>query len=449
MTHAASPPAPAPGGRTAGRLLGLLALLPVALLAPAGMARAATTPSDVADALRRDPVFVEADAEAAGRVDVAAVRAQVAASPRTIYVAVLPQRAAAALGSAPAVAVAVARRVAGPAVVVALVGDAVAAASTAGTGLAPGQADALVRGAGGGPTERLVAAVRALQQVRVGAAGPAGGGSSGAGSGGSPGGGGGSGALLVGGLAVLAVAGGGLYLRQSRLRRRRELEGQRADVESLYNRLGSDVSTLSAGDDPLVRQALADAAERYTATGALLATADTPGELSAARRTAVEGLAATRTARVKLGLDPGPEVPPPPGAGPQLTQAQTVQVGDQEYEGSPSYEPGRGHYFGGGYYGGRYVPGGWYAVPFWETMLLTSVLSGGFGGGFGGGGGFERGYEAGRDDAADDRRDAGWGGDSGGDTGGWGGGWGGGDTGGGWGGDVGGGDTGGGGDGGW
>ena len=161
-------------------------------------------------------------------------------------------------------------------------------------------------------------------------------------------------------------------------------------------------ATLHAGDDPVARQALADAAERYSATGALLSQADTPGEFEAARRTAVEGLAAARLARTRLGLDPGPDIPPPPGTGPQLRAAERVRVGDDEYEGSPTYAPGRQHYWGGGMVGGSMVPGGWYGVPFWQTMLLGSALSGGFGGFGGGYGGYERGYEEGVEDARED-----------------------------------------------
>jgi hypothetical protein len=233
---------------------------------------------------------------------------------------------------------------------------------------------------------------------------------------------GGNGGTILGVLLVGGLVGGGLLYGRSRKRRQREMEGLRADVESLYNRLGSDVSTIPGGDDTVAKQALSDAAERYNATGALLATADTVGEFAAARRTAVEGLVAARTARQKLGLDPGPEIPMPPGPGPQLTSEGKVRVGDQEYDGSPTYAPGRGHYYGGGYYNGQPVPGGWYSFPFWETLLMTSVLTGGFGGGgVFGGGGYERGYEEGVDDAHDAREDSGggfgagdWGGGGGG-----------------------------------
>ena len=220
----------------------------------------------------------------------------------------------------------------------------------------------------------------------------------------------------------------------------------RADVESLYDRLGRDVSTLSPGDDPATRQALADAAERYSSMGALMSKADTPGEWAAARRTAVEGLSAARLVRVNLGLDPGPDVPPPPSAGPQMANAGSFQLGDQEIQGSPNYQPGQSHYYAGGQYGNQYVPGGWYSMPFWETAMMATVLTGGFGGfgmfggGFGGGGG--GGYERGYDQGYDAGQDSGGGNSGGGDWGGGGGDWGGG--GGDWGG--GGGDSGGGGD---
>jgi hypothetical protein len=415
------------------RLLALLPLVAVLLL-PAAPAFADTTPADVAASLQSDPVFVEPDAEHAKDVDADKVRAQIQNSNHRILVAVLPQRAADKLGSAKTVALRIAEQTSRSAVLVALVGDQLVAVAGPDTGFAGGQAQSTISGASGGATDRLVQAVQSLQAVRIGS------GSSGSGPTGGTGdtsSGGGHGGAILGILALGALGGGGLILRRNRKRRLREMEGLRADVESLYNRLGSDVSTIPGGDDAVAKQALSDAAERYNATGALLANADTPGEFAAARRTAVEGLVAARTARQKLGLDPGPEIPLPPGSGPQLTAEQRVRVGDQEYDGSPSYQPGRGHYYGGGYYNGQVVPGGWYSFPFWETMLMTSVLTGGFGGGgmFGGGyggGGYERGYEEGVEDSNDNSGggggfgDGGGGGGGGGDWGGGGGDWGGG-----------------------
>lgn len=190
--------------------------------------------------------------------------------------------------------------------------------------------------------------------------------------------------LAVGGL------GGGAYLlvrnRKAKQKRRKDLEDARADVESLYHRLGSDVSLLFAGDDKVAQQALTDAGERYNATGALMAKADTLGEFAAARRTAVEGLAATRLVRERIGLDPGPEVPLPPGSVPALQEPARVKVGEEEYDGAPQYSPERPHYYEGGYYGSQQVPGGWYSSPFWQTLILSSVLNRGYSRGYSDGG---------------------------------------------------------------
>jgi len=246
---------------------------------------------------------------------------------------------------------------------------------------------------------------------------------------------GGSGAVpwVLGAIGLLGAGGAGAWVVSRRRRKQKEMEGRRAEVLSLYDRLGADVQNLNPGDNPVARQALVDAAERYTATGSQLAHADTHAEFDVARRTALEGLQAARTARKELGLDPGPDLPPiAPTYGDQLTSPQQVQVGDKAYQGYPQYTPGAPYYYGGG---GGY-PGGWYSFPFWETVLLGSVLSGGFGGGWGGGGydaGYDRGYDAGRDDS----QGSDWSGGGGGDWGGWSGG--GGDWGGGGGGDWGGG----------
>jgi hypothetical protein len=246
---------------------------------------------------------------------------------------------------------------------------------------------------------------------------------------------GGSGAVpwVLGGIGVLGAGGVGAWLVSRRRRQQKEMEGRRAEVLSLYDRLGADVQNLHGGDDPVARQALADAAERYTATGSQLSQADTHAEFDVARRTALEGLQAARTARKALGIDPGPDLPPiAPAYGEQLSKPQQVQIGDRTVQGYPEYTPGAPYYYGGG---GGYA-GGWYSFPFWETLLLGSVLSGGFGGGWGGGGydaGYDRGYEAGQDSGQDSGADwSGGGGDwggwsgGGGDWGGGGGGWGGG-----------------------
>lgn len=223
-----------------------------------------------------------------------------------------------------------------------------------------------------------------------------------------------------------------------------------ADVTSLLDRLGSDVRTLEAGDDPMSRQAMADASERYSTASSLLERARSQDQLRTAWLAAVEGLHATRLVRGRLGLDLGPAPALPPGPGPQLQHRARVNVDGRDHIGAPSYEPGYSHWFPGGQVGGRPVPGGWYAEPFWPGSLVLGVLSGWalgslmtggmYGGGFGEG---DATGDAGGDWGGGDGGGGGWdgGGDWGGSAGG-GGGWG--DLGGGGGGDFGGGDFGGG-----
>ena len=399
------------------RLLPLVLLL---LLAVPGVAHAESA-DQVAAALRTSPVFQQAGVDL---VDVAGLRTELDGTDPQVYLAVLSGAAAGSDVQARSRAVEIGRALGDSDAVVLVITEnghlgAGAGAAAVARGVDARQAlSAARKDAGGSSKSDLTALVTSFAERVTSQAGTAssGGGSS---SGGTN--------LLPWAVGGLVVAGGAAFVvvGNGRKRRNKLNEGLRADVEQLYNRLASDVSTIDAGDNEVARQALADAAERYNATGATLASADSPPEFAAARRTAIEGLTAAQTARRALGLDPGPEVPSlSGGGGPHLTGDQRVQFQGQEYDGSPTYQPGRGHYFEGGYVGGQQVPGGWYSAPFWTPFLLGGILTGGFGGGgMFGGGGFERGYEAGRDDANDGGGDWGggggdWGGGGGGDWGG-------------------------------
>ena len=413
----------------------LLAIASFVVLALPGTA-SAETPDQVAQALRDSPVYQSSGLDL---VDVAVLRSELQGSNPPLYAAILPGAAASTGQQAETRATEILQKLGN--------NDAVVLVITANQKL----------GAAGGPGARaqgievraaLKAEIAGIQGkpftkdtvgafvlsfkerlvLQASAASGQGAGSSSS----TPGGGGGvgGGAGLLGGLALLGGGAVAIALVSSKRRKAKVNSGLRADVEQLYNRLGSDVSSLAPGDNPVARQALADASERYNATGAALATADSEPTFAAARRTAVEGLTAARVVRKELGLDPGPDIPPPPATGPQLQRDEQVALGDQVYDGSPNYQPGRQHYYGGGRVGGQNVHGGWYSAPFWEPFLLGSLLTGGLGGGlFGGGGGYERGYEQGQDNASDNGGgDWGGGGGGGGD---WGGGGGGGDSGGG------------------
>jgi hypothetical protein len=138
-----------------------------------------------------------------------------------------------------------------------------------------------------------------------------------------------------------------------------------ADVVSMLSRLGRDVRELDPGPDPVARQALADASERWTTSRDVLERADSQELLRTAWVAAVEGLEAAAVVRRRLGLDPGPPVPALPGSGPALTAATDVVVDGQVRHGSPAYEPGRSHWFPGGEKDGSYVPRGWYDDDPW------------------------------------------------------------------------------------
>jgi hypothetical protein len=215
----------------------------------------------------------------------------------------------------------------------------------------------------------------------------------------------------VAGAAAVGAGGIGGVVYYSRRKRRRLLDQARARVIPYYDRLANEINTLNPRDNQRAQQALADAAERFTSAGGQLADADTVEKYAQARRTVLEGLYAARTARDALGIDAGPQLPPidEQAVAPQLQAPEQVTVQGQTFQGYPAYTPGAPYYFGGGYG----VPGGWYATPFWETLLIGSVLAGGLGG-FGGWGGYGAGYEAGYDQGREsaDRSDGNEGGNA-------------------------------------
>lgn len=154
-----------------------------------------------------------------------------------------------------------------------------------------------------------------------------------------------------------------------RQQREDQLIAMRAEVLTLQSRLAADVSTLQAADDRLCAQALADAAERNNAAGALLSSATTPGELVVARRAVIEGLMATRVVREKQGLALGADLPPLDAS--PLSSPATVVVGDETHVAHPDYHPDRPHYFGGGRVAGGSAPAGYYRTPFWQKALAV------------------------------------------------------------------------------
>jgi len=180
--------------------------------------------------------------------------------------------------------------------------------------------------------------------------------------------------VVLGVVAVVSVLGA----RRTTSRRQQELADALADARRWTERLGGQVMSLDSKDDPAARQALADAAERYTAAGGQLDQTRTPAQAALARQTALEGLYYVRAARTALGLDPGPELPAVAGqelAG-VVDAEREVELEGRKIRAAPAPSPRTTHYFHGGVVAGRPVPGGWYSEPFWRPALISGVLGG-------------------------------------------------------------------------
>ena len=146
----------------------------------------------------------------------------------------------------------------------------------------------------------------------------------------------------------------------------------KADVDSLLQRLGRDVSTLDDAGDPINRQALADAGERYETAQVQFGKSESVAELLVARSTAVEGIQSTRGVRTRLGFDPGPDPTPAPVAAADVQEHHSWTDGLMRGQGG-------GSALAAGAAGGLLgLIGG---------SLLGDAMGGGGGGDWGGGGG--------------------------------------------------------------
>ncbi len=181
--------------------------------------------------------------------------------------------------------------------------------------------------------------------------------------------------VLVVGVAVIIGSMLALTWRRGTVaRRQRRSDDARAEARRWYERLGGQVMNLHT-DDPAGRQALSDAGERYNAAGGQLQQARTQRQFELARETALEGLAYIRAARVAMGIDPGPELPPlaaAQGTG-RLAVEREVTVDGNRYKAGPQPLPDTPYYYPGGLVEGRAVPAGWYSQPVWRTAVGAGV----------------------------------------------------------------------------
>ncbi|MGH3782128.1 MAG: hypothetical protein ACRDRO_16300, partial [Pseudonocardiaceae bacterium] len=151
-------------------------------------------------------------------------------------------------------------------------------------------------------------------------------------------------------ILVLLIGGGSVYyLRHRQATQQRDLEDSKAEARRWVERLGGQVLSLIGTDEPS-KQALADAAERYTAASSQIDSARTATQTRLVSQTALEGLYYVRAARVAMGMDPGPDLPPVPGQGGAgaVTEDRDVTVDGRGYAASPNPSDRTPHYYPGG-----------------------------------------------------------------------------------------------------
>ncbi len=211
-------------------------------------------------------------------------------------------------------------------------------------------------------------------------------------------------------LVLLIGSGSAYYFRHRQVTQQRGLEDSKAEARRWVERLGGQVLNLIGTDEPS-KQALADAAERYTAASSQVDSARTATQTRLVTQTALEGLYYVRAARVAMGMDPGPELPSVAGQGGagSVTEDRDVNVEGHEYAASPNPSDRTPHYYPGGRIAGRPVPQGWYSEPWWKpaliggawglgsALLFSSMFSGM--GGIASASAWEQGYDAGQDNA--------------------------------------------------
>ena len=176
-------------------------------------------------------------------------------------------------------------------------------------------------------------------------------------------------------IIVLAIIAGVVWLvRQRSADQSRQLEDARSEARRWVERLGGQVLALT-GTDEASKQALADAAERYTAAGSQMDQARSVAQARQVTETAYEGLYYVRAARTSMGLDPGPELPPLPGqqrAG-AVSEDREVHFEGRALSASPAPSARNSHFYPGGVVAGKPVPQGWYSEPWWRPALVAGA----------------------------------------------------------------------------
>ena len=373
-----------------------------ATLAAAGPARAQSTLTEAADALRGTPVYVDPDAERALTDDEVAELRDLISRERAgpMYIVVLPASARDEAGGDPSAALReIAEELREPGSYAGVIGDSFRAGSIGVDVPASDLArEAVEANAADGTLAVLEDFVRRVGEARAG--------------GGSGRDGGGGGDFPVA-LLLLLLLPLGLFALGRRRRRRREEEHARAELEEVKQvaredlvALGEDIRALDLDvqmpdADPEGRQHYNQAVERYTEAEQALDRARRPEDIEAVTSALEEGRWAMAAAKAELAGERAPERRPPcffdprhgpsvadvewspPGGQPRAVpvcaadfqriqdgedpESRQVPVGGQMvpyWAAGPAYMP-----WAGGFFGGGLLPG----------LFLGSMLGGGFG----------------------------------------------------------------------
>jgi hypothetical protein len=356
--------------------IGLAAMSPLLVGLPAMAASTSVDLDEVADALRRNPVYVDLDAERALSEDeIEELQSAIRSADTPIYIAVLPSSAADLAGGDPAeVASQLAESVDRPGTLAVIVGNSFRAGSSElPAGEAADLAVAALEANGDDTAAVLDDFVEKVSEASSSATG-----SDGSSDGGDDDG-GGSGWVLPVVLVGGAGAAGLLLWRRSQRRRAEAAERARAE-EADRQLLRAEVSVLA--DDvvrlepevllhPEARNDFDAAVSRYRAAQAALEYTDQPVDLVRVARVVAEARYSMERARAIIQGRPPPE-PPEELQRPGAHGEPAVTLDDDRQPAYVGYPGG----FAGGWFGGT--------SGLFTGLLLGSFLSGGFGG-WGGG----------------------------------------------------------------
>jgi hypothetical protein len=185
--------------------------------------------------------------------------------------------------------------------------------------------------------------------------------------------------VVLAGVIAALVLGFVIYGRKAKAK---AMAMAQAKVMPYYTRLAQEILGFDTKDNDDALKAIADASVKYSLAGDQVEKATSVDEWAAARVTVLEGLNASRLARLAVGGEEGDPIPAiAPPAPDQLAAPQQVQVQGESFQGFPQYTPGSSYYYGGG----SGVPGGWYSTPFWERLLIGGLFNGMGNGGSGSG----------------------------------------------------------------